>query len=77
VVSGVTGVFVKSRDPQSIAAGTQELLSDDRRRAAMGRAGAERVRDHYTWQRIAEQTERSYRRAQRSSRELSSVAASG
>jgi glycosyltransferase involved in cell wall biosynthesis len=77
VVPGVTGVFVNSRDPRSIAAGTQELLSDEPRRAAMGRAGTERVKDRYTWQRIAEQTEHSYRRALQSSSALSNVAESG
>jgi glycosyltransferase involved in cell wall biosynthesis len=76
VVPGVTGVFVGSRDPHTIAAGIQWLLSDERRRAAMGRAGAARVKECYTWQRVAEQSEHSYRRALQPSRKPSTVPAS-
>ena len=61
VVPGVTGLLVPRRDPSSIAAPTRLLLNDEPRRAAMGRAGLERVRELYTWERIAEQTEQSYR----------------
>jgi glycosyltransferase involved in cell wall biosynthesis len=61
VVPGVTGLLVTQRDPGSIAAAIRLLLDDEPRRAAMGRAGADRVRRLYTWERIAEQTEQSYR----------------
>ena len=61
VVPGVTGLLVTQRDLGSIAAATMLLLNDEPRRAAMGRAGADRVRELYTWERIAAQTERSYR----------------
>ncbi len=76
VTPGVTGVFVNSRDPQSIAAGARDVLRDDERRAAMGRAGAERVKDRYSWQRIAEQTEQTYHRARQASPAQPDVAAS-
>ncbi len=61
VVPGVTGLLVSPRDPDSIAAAIRLLLEDEPRRTAMGRAGADRVRELYTWERIAEQTEQSYR----------------
>jgi D-inositol-3-phosphate glycosyltransferase len=61
VVPGVTGLLVTQRDPGSIAAAIRLLLDDEPRRAAMGRAGADRVRQLYTWERVAEQTEQSYR----------------
>ena len=61
VVPGVTGLLVTRRDPGSIAAAIRLLLNDAPRRAAMGRAGAHRVRELYTWERIAERTESSYR----------------
>jgi glycosyltransferase involved in cell wall biosynthesis len=61
VVPGVTGLLVTQRDPGSIAAAIRLLLDDEPRRAAMGRAGADRVRRLYTWERVAEQTEQSYR----------------
>ena len=75
VVSGVTGLFAHPRDPRSIADATNKLLGDERRRHAMGRAGAERVRHCYSWQRIAELTEHSYRRALQASAARSDVAA--
>ncbi len=65
VVPGVTGLLAASRDPDSIAAAIEELLSDEHRRAAMGRAGAERVRRYYGWEQVAERTEESYARALR------------
>jgi len=43
----------------------------------MGRAGAERVRNCYSWQRVAELTEQSYRRALQTRSALSKLAASG
>ena len=61
VVPGVTGLLVTQRDPGGIAAAIRLLLNDEPRRAAMGRAGADRVRELYTWERVAEQTEQSYR----------------
>jgi len=61
VVPGVTGLLVSRRDPSSIATAVRLLLDDEPRRAAMGRAGVDRVRELYTWERIAEQTEQSYR----------------
>jgi D-inositol-3-phosphate glycosyltransferase len=61
VVPGVTGLLVTGREPSSIAAAVRLVLNDEPRRAAMGRAGVDRVRELYTWERIAEQTEQSYR----------------
>jgi glycosyltransferase involved in cell wall biosynthesis len=75
VAPGVTGVLVNSRDPESIAAGTRWLLSDEQRRATMGRAGVERVRNRYTWQRVAARTEQSYRRALHTRSTVSNLAA--
>jgi glycosyltransferase involved in cell wall biosynthesis len=60
VVPGVTGLLVAPRDPSSIAAAARLLLYDEPRRGAMGRAGVDRVREFYTWERVAEQTEWSY-----------------
>jgi glycosyltransferase involved in cell wall biosynthesis len=61
VVPGVTGLLVTQRDPAQIAAAIRLMLDDEPRRAAMGRAGADRVRELYTWERVATQTEQSYR----------------
>jgi glycosyltransferase involved in cell wall biosynthesis len=61
VVPGVTGLLVTPRDPAEMAAAIRLMLDDEPRRAAMGRAGADRVRELYTWERVAARTEQSYR----------------
>ncbi|GGP71943.1 glycosyltransferase [Saccharothrix coeruleofusca] len=63
VVDGVTGLLVPPRDPAALARSLRSLLADDARRDAYGVAGADRVQARYTWDRIAEDTERVYQRA--------------
>jgi starch synthase len=76
VEDGVTGLLVpyeprddgthEPRDParfaSDFAARVNELLADPERAARMGRAGRERVREHFAWPAIAEQTAELYRR---------------
>ena len=72
VVDGSTGVHVPPRDPERLAATLRELLADPARRDDYGRAGVERVRKLYDWNRIATATLDVYatlaRRAPRRSR---------
>jgi D-inositol-3-phosphate glycosyltransferase len=56
VVDGVTGVHVPPRRPDLLAGALAGLLADPARRAALGAAGARRVRDRYRWERIARGT---------------------
>jgi glycosyltransferase involved in cell wall biosynthesis len=63
VIDGVTGVLLPPRDADAAADALARLLADDGARRAMGRAGAERVRAHYTWDRVAASVERSYLRS--------------
>jgi len=56
VVDGVTGVHVSPRDPAAIASAVRALIEDPPRRAAMGVAGAQRVRARFSWQRVASST---------------------
>jgi D-inositol-3-phosphate glycosyltransferase len=56
VVDGVTGLHVPPRRPALLAAALAALLADPRRRAAFGRAGAERAKLRYGWDRIAAST---------------------
>ncbi len=62
VVDGVTGVLVPPRDPERLAVVLGELLADPVRRTALGKAGARRVAENYTWAKVAEDTERVYER---------------
>ncbi|GAA4226196.1 glycosyltransferase family 1 protein [Actinomadura meridiana] len=63
VVHGVTGLHVPPLDPDSAAAAIRALLDDPARRAAMGTAGADRARDHYSWTRVATDVAAVYRHA--------------
>jgi len=60
VVDGVTGTLVPAGDPLAIARAARALLFDPVVRRAMGRAGVSRVRERYSWERVAQETERSY-----------------
>jgi type III pantothenate kinase len=65
VVDGRTGIHVPPRDPERLAAELRTLLSDAERRAAYGRAGVERVRRLYDWNRIGAATLDVYARVAR------------
>jgi type III pantothenate kinase len=56
VVDGVTGVHVPPRDPERLSTVLCDLLDDPPRRAEYGRAGVERARRLYDWNRIAATT---------------------
>jgi glycosyltransferase involved in cell wall biosynthesis len=65
VLDGVTGSLIPPRSPQSIAAAVTDLMAlPPHVRTGMGRYGVERVRHCYDWDRVARDTERSFRRAQ-------------
>jgi D-inositol-3-phosphate glycosyltransferase len=64
VADGVTGLHVPPRVPPSALAGRlRRLLADPRLGPALGAAAAARVRRHYTWCRVAAETEAVYHRA--------------
>lgn len=60
VVDGVTGLLVPSRDSGAVAAAFRSLLSDAGRREAMGRAGAARVADRFSFDRMLAQYDALY-----------------
>jgi glycosyltransferase involved in cell wall biosynthesis len=63
VVDGVTGLHVPPRVPPGTLAGRlRRLLADPRLGPALGAAGAARVRERYTWSRVAAETEAVYSR---------------
>jgi glycosyltransferase involved in cell wall biosynthesis len=60
VVDGTTGLHVPPRSPERIAEALNELLPDEERRRALGRAGARRARSRYSWDRVATLTLQAY-----------------
>jgi glycosyltransferase involved in cell wall biosynthesis len=56
VVDGVTGTLVTPRDPVALAEAVGPLLEAPRRRAEFARAGLDRVRSCYSWDRVAADT---------------------
>ena len=78
VVDGVTGVHVPPRDSAALAEAIGALLDAPDRRAALSRAGLERVRSRYSWDRVAADTAAVYQRtARRQSRETAQIAPLG
>jgi glycosyltransferase involved in cell wall biosynthesis len=63
VVDRATGLHVPPRDPAAIAVAVAEILSDPELRSELGRAGRQRARSRYSWDRVAAETEKAYRRA--------------
>jgi glycosyltransferase involved in cell wall biosynthesis len=62
IVDGQTGLLVPPRRPRRAAAAIGRLLADDARRARLG-ANGHRRSSRFTWERVAEMTEATYRRA--------------
>lgn len=54
VEDGVTGVLVPPDDPEALASAVVSLLSDPERMTGMGKAGAERAGERFTWDKVAE-----------------------
>ena len=53
VADGKTGYLVPPKDPEALAGRLLRLLSDENLRDRMGRAARRRIKEHYTWERVA------------------------
>ena len=62
VVDGVTGRLVPPRDPHALAETLGDLLAHPVDRTRLGRAGRDRARKRYSWDRVAAETVRVYER---------------
>jgi glycosyltransferase involved in cell wall biosynthesis len=61
-VHGETGLVVPPHDPPALAAAVKELLSDDRRRAQLGRAAQLRAQEEFTVERMIDRVYAEYER---------------
>jgi glycosyltransferase involved in cell wall biosynthesis len=55
IVPGQNGFLVPTGDIDAYVKTILPLLSDEQRRRALGRQAQRFVREHYSWQRVAEQ----------------------
>ena len=62
VVDGVTGVHVPPRRPDALARAVSALLADPVRGQCCGMAGVDRAQARYSWDRVAADTLRAYRK---------------
>lgn len=63
VVDGVTGLLAEAGDSTAVADHISALLTDERRRSALGAAGLARVREEFSVARMADRTIEVYREA--------------
>jgi D-inositol-3-phosphate glycosyltransferase len=60
VVDRKTGLHVPPRDAEAVADAVAELLANPQLRRELGRAGRQRARTRYSWDRVAADTEKAY-----------------
>ncbi|GAB3734157.1 glycosyltransferase family 1 protein [Amycolatopsis oliviviridis] len=65
VVDGVTGLLVPPRNPRELAGALGKLLEDGSMRDVFGLAGVDRARARYSWDRVASDCLRAYKRVLR------------
>jgi glycosyltransferase involved in cell wall biosynthesis len=58
----VNGLIVPRKDSQRLAEAVLKLLMDEKLRARLGRAGLERVRENFSFERLAQDMMRIYDR---------------
>lgn len=63
VLNHRTGLHVPPKDPEATATAIARLLDNPEMAAAYGQAGERRVRARYSWDRVAQETEKAYRKA--------------
>jgi len=67
-VVGDAGILVPPGDSEALARAIMELLDNPHRAREMGKAGFQRVQDHFTWEKAAEKTVEAYRETIRGER---------
>ncbi len=60
IEDGVDGAFTSTGEPQELSAKIVELLSDEKKREAIGAKAHKKIEEQYTWDAIVEQLETHY-----------------
>jgi sugar transferase (PEP-CTERM/EpsH1 system associated) len=77
VVNGVTGILTPPNNPTALAEAILELLHAPEKAAAMGRAGRQRIKTHFTIDRMVEQYESLYQELAREKLNVQYVTGTG
>ncbi len=62
ITNGVDGILVDAANPQEFSEALYELLADDEKRNAMGRAARKLIEDEYSWEAIADKFMKFYQK---------------
>ncbi len=60
VLKGETGLLAEPRNPEDLADKISELLGDEDLRRGMGEKGSQRVREYFTWEKVADRLLQAY-----------------
>ena len=71
VTPGENGLFFPSGDAAALVGSLEKMLRAPTLRAALGAAGRQLARERYSWEKVADETERIYQAAETRGREVS------
>jgi D-inositol-3-phosphate glycosyltransferase len=63
VKDGESGILVEPRNWQDLAHSISQVLRDDQQRSRLGGSALERVRQHFTWEKVADRLRKTYEAA--------------
>ena len=63
IQNGVNGYLVRPRSASAIVEKVNKLLENDELRVKMGKAARKRVKQHYSWKKVAEEFWQVYKKA--------------
>jgi glycosyltransferase involved in cell wall biosynthesis len=62
IADGESGLLVQPGNPETLARGISRLLENENLRRSMGEKALRRVREHFTWEKVADRLGKVYRR---------------
>ena len=65
VLKGETGLLAEPKNPGDLADKISELLGNENLRQGMGEKGRQRVREYFTWEKVADRLLQAYENVRR------------